>query len=36
MFKITQNKVEIYYIEGDHFTILRNKKVAAAINGEPL
>ncbi|GAB1860823.1 Fatty acid synthase [Camponotus japonicus] len=34
--KITRNKVEIYYIEGDHFTILRNKKVAAAINGEPL
>ncbi|KYN02883.1 PREDICTED: fatty acid synthase-like [Cyphomyrmex costatus] len=32
--KVTQNVVKVHYIEGDHVTILKNKKVAAAINGE--
>lgn len=32
IFKITQNKVEVHYIEGNHLTILRNEKVAAVIN----
>lgn len=36
IFKITENKVEVHYIKGDHFTILKNKKVAAAINRETL
>ncbi|XP_029659420.1 fatty acid synthase-like isoform X2 [Formica exsecta] len=34
--KVTQSKVEVHYIEGNHLTILRNEKVAAAINGEIL
>ncbi|XP_018305415.1 uncharacterized protein [Mycetomoellerius zeteki] len=32
--KVTQNVVNVHYIEGDHVTILKNEKVAAAINGE--
>ncbi|KAG5347678.1 FAS synthase, partial [Acromyrmex charruanus] len=32
--KVTQNVVKVHYIEGDHVTIMKNKKVAAAINGE--
>ncbi|KAL6257907.1 hypothetical protein P5V15_011506 [Pogonomyrmex californicus] len=32
--KITEGVVEIHYIEGSHLTILRNKKIPAAINGE--
>ncbi|XP_018311540.1 fatty acid synthase [Mycetomoellerius zeteki] len=32
--KVTQGVVKVHYIEGDHVTILKNKKVAAAINGE--
>ncbi|XP_072763054.1 fatty acid synthase-like [Anoplolepis gracilipes] len=34
--KITESKVKVQYIEGDHITILRNEKVATAINGEIL
>ncbi|CAL1671642.1 unnamed protein product, partial [Lasius platythorax] len=34
--KITQNRVEVHYITGDHLTILKNEKVTAAINGETL
>ncbi|XP_018370195.1 PREDICTED: fatty acid synthase-like [Trachymyrmex cornetzi] len=32
--KVTQNMVKIHYIEGNHVTIMKNEKVAAAINGE--
>ncbi|KYN28029.1 Fatty acid synthase [Trachymyrmex cornetzi] len=32
--KVTQGVVKVHYIEGNHVTILKNKKVAAAINGE--
>ncbi|KYN18124.1 Fatty acid synthase [Trachymyrmex cornetzi] len=32
--KVTQGVVKVHYIEGDHVTILKNEKVAAAINGE--
>ncbi|XP_072750690.1 fatty acid synthase-like [Anoplolepis gracilipes] len=32
--KITKGKVKIYYVEGNHVTILDNNKVAAVINGE--
>jgi len=32
LFKVTQNVVKVYYVEGNHVTILRNKKVLAAIN----
>ncbi|KAL0130506.1 hypothetical protein PUN28_002261 [Cardiocondyla obscurior] len=34
--KVTQNAVKVYCIEGTHITIMRNKKIASAINGEPL
>ncbi|XP_018375579.1 PREDICTED: fatty acid synthase-like [Trachymyrmex cornetzi] len=34
LYKVTQGVVKVHYIEGDHVTILKNKKVAAAINGE--
>ncbi|KYM97697.1 Fatty acid synthase [Cyphomyrmex costatus] len=33
--KITQNIVTVHCIEEDHMTILKNEKVAAAINREP-
>ncbi|XP_012058764.1 PREDICTED: fatty acid synthase-like [Atta cephalotes] len=32
--KITQGEVKVHYIEDNHMTILKNKKVAAIINGE--
>ncbi|KAG5318197.1 FAS synthase, partial [Pseudoatta argentina] len=32
--KVTQNVVKVHYVEGNHVTILRNKKVLAAINGK--
>ncbi|XP_018360096.1 PREDICTED: LOW QUALITY PROTEIN: fatty acid synthase-like [Trachymyrmex cornetzi] len=32
--KVTQGVVKVHYIEGDHVTILKSEKVAAAINGE--
>ena len=32
MFKITENKVAVHNVKGDHLTILANKKVAAVIN----
>ncbi|XP_036143549.1 fatty acid synthase-like [Monomorium pharaonis] len=32
--KVTQNVVQVHYVDGTHVTILRNKKVSAAINGE--
>ncbi|KYN01673.1 PREDICTED: fatty acid synthase-like [Cyphomyrmex costatus] len=35
MHKVTQNIVKVHYIEENHMTILKNEKVAAAINGEP-
>ncbi|XP_024885303.1 fatty acid synthase [Temnothorax curvispinosus] len=34
--KITRDKVDVHYIEGNHVTILDSDKVIAAINGEPL
>ncbi|XP_036144152.1 fatty acid synthase-like [Monomorium pharaonis] len=33
--KVTQNTIQIHYVDGNHVTILRNEKVSAAINGEP-
>ncbi|XP_036143426.1 uncharacterized protein LOC118645810 [Monomorium pharaonis] len=33
--KVTQNVVQVHYVDCTHVTILRNKKVSAAINGEP-
>ncbi|XP_036142914.1 fatty acid synthase-like [Monomorium pharaonis] len=33
--KVTQNVVQVHYVDGSHVTILRNEKVSAAINGEP-
>ncbi|XP_036142639.1 fatty acid synthase-like [Monomorium pharaonis] len=33
--KVTQNVIQVHYVDGTHVTILRNKKVLAAINGEP-
>ncbi|XP_036142705.1 fatty acid synthase-like isoform X1 [Monomorium pharaonis] len=33
--KVTQNMIQVHYVDGNHVTILRNKKVSAAINGEP-
>ncbi|XP_012541735.1 fatty acid synthase [Monomorium pharaonis] len=34
--KITRDKVEVYYAEGNHVTMLDDDKVVMAINGEPL
>ncbi|XP_067207664.1 fatty acid synthase-like [Linepithema humile] len=34
LYKITENKVVVHYIECNHVTILANKKVAAVINEE--
>ncbi|XP_011703203.1 PREDICTED: fatty acid synthase [Wasmannia auropunctata] len=34
--KITRDKVDVHYIDGNHLTILDSDKVIAAINGEPL
>ncbi|XP_032662832.1 fatty acid synthase-like [Odontomachus brunneus] len=34
--KVTRDKVEIHYIEGNHITMLDSDKVVAAINGEPM
>ncbi|KAG5316385.1 FAS synthase, partial [Acromyrmex insinuator] len=34
--KITHDKVNVYYVEGNHVTMLDNDKVIAAINGESL
>ncbi|XP_036148675.1 fatty acid synthase isoform X2 [Monomorium pharaonis] len=33
--KITQNTVQVHYVNGTHVTILRNEKVSTAINGKP-
>ncbi|XP_011706062.1 PREDICTED: uncharacterized protein LOC105461265 [Wasmannia auropunctata] len=33
--KVTQNMVKVHYIEGNHVTIMKNKNVLTAINGEP-
>lgn len=35
-FQVTSEKVEIFYIEGNHATILDNNKLAMVINGEPI
>ncbi|XP_018393294.1 PREDICTED: fatty acid synthase-like [Cyphomyrmex costatus] len=32
--KVTENVVNVHYIEGDHVTILKNEKVTAAVNGD--
>ncbi|XP_036143548.1 fatty acid synthase [Monomorium pharaonis] len=32
--KVTQNVVQVHYVNGTHVTILKNEKVSAAINGE--
>ncbi|XP_012234475.2 fatty acid synthase [Linepithema humile] len=34
--KVTRDKMEIHYVEGNHVTILDNDKAAAAINGDPM
>ena len=34
--QVTKEKVEVYYVEGNHVTILENKKVVNAINGDPM
>ncbi|XP_067207661.1 fatty acid synthase-like [Linepithema humile] len=34
LYKITENKVVVHYVEGNHVTILGNEKVAAVINEE--
>ncbi|KMQ97230.1 fatty acid synthase [Lasius niger] len=34
--KITRDKVQVHYVEGNHVTMLDSDKVIAAINGEPL
>ncbi|KYN01849.1 Fatty acid synthase [Cyphomyrmex costatus] len=34
--KITRDKVNVHYVEGNHATILDSDKIIAAINGEPL
>ncbi|KAJ8679083.1 hypothetical protein QAD02_014870 [Eretmocerus hayati] len=34
--KVTSEKVEVHYIEGNHVSILDNDKVAMAINGEAI
>lgn len=36
MFQITRDKVKVYYVKGNHFTIANCDKVVAAINGRPL
>ncbi|XP_036142985.1 fatty acid synthase-like [Monomorium pharaonis] len=33
--KITENTVQVHYVNGTHMTILRNEKVSTAINGKP-
>ncbi|XP_036138949.1 fatty acid synthase-like [Monomorium pharaonis] len=33
--KVTQNMIQVHYVDGNHVTILRNEEVSAAINGEP-
>lgn len=35
-FQITRDKVNVFYVEGNHTTILDSDKVIAAINAEPL
>ena len=35
-FQITHDKVNTYYVEGNHITMLDSDKVIAAINGESL
>ncbi|KOC65238.1 Fatty acid synthase [Habropoda laboriosa] len=34
--KLTHGRVMVHEVEGNHVTMLDNKKIAAAINGEPL
>ena len=34
--QVTKEKVEVHHIDGNHVTIVDNKKVAQAINGDPL
>ncbi|XP_025993195.1 fatty acid synthase [Solenopsis invicta] len=34
--KLTRDKVEVYNVEGNHVTMLKDDKIVAAINGEPL
>jgi len=34
--QVTRDKVEIYYVEGNHISILDSDKVIAAINGDPM
>ncbi|XP_036143145.1 fatty acid synthase [Monomorium pharaonis] len=33
--QVTQNVVKVYYLEGNHVSILKNDKILDAINGEP-
>lgn len=35
-FQLTRDKVEVYYVEGNHLTMLDSDKVVMAINGESL